>query len=51
MINHDDVDIIFRVNIAQFGFTVTGATLMNILQVRRKKIDELQGVLSDNTQF
>lgn len=37
MINHDDVEVLCRVSIVQFGFTGTEATLMNILQVVRKK--------------
>lgn len=49
MINDDDVEVMCGVSIAQFGFTGIEATLLNILQVMRKKINELQGVLNYNT--
>lgn len=45
--NDDDVEIMCSISIAQL--TGMEATLMNILQVMRKKINELQGALSYNT--
>lgn len=37
LINDDDVEVMCGVSIAQFGFTGIEATLLNILQVMRKK--------------